>query len=119
MQYCVSRPDHELQQKRFPFEKLKWETLKKILCSCTPSGIESGMFQIGKLAVVSMIATLGTEAIAANAVGLQIIDFPNIPGTVIGLARSHDFFYVPVWIAGFICQLLPLQLQFEFNECFL
>lgn len=44
------------------------------------------MFQIGKLLVVSMVATLGTDAIAANAIGYQIIDFPNIPGVSIGLA---------------------------------
>lgn len=78
MQYCVSRPDYELQQRPFPFEKVKWKILKKILYIGIPSGIESGMFQIGKLAVVSMIATLGTEAIAANVVGYQIIDINRL-----------------------------------------
>lgn len=33
-----------------------------------------------------MVATLGTDAIAANSIGYQIIDFPNIPGVSIGLA---------------------------------
>ena len=60
--------------------------IKKILSIGIPSGIENGMFQIGKLLVVSMVATLGTDAIAANAIGFQIIDFPNIPGMSIGLA---------------------------------
>lgn len=54
--------------------------IKKILSIGIPSGIENGMFQIGKLLVVSMVATLGTDAIAANSIGYQIIDFPNIPG---------------------------------------
>lgn len=51
-----------------------------------PGGVENGMFQIGKLMVVSMIAVLGTNAIAANSIAYQIIDFPNIPGVAIGLA---------------------------------
>jgi Na+-driven multidrug efflux pump len=58
----------------------------KILRIGVPSGIENGMFQIGKLMVVSMVATLGTNAIAANSIAYQIIDFPSIPGTAIGLA---------------------------------
>ena len=62
------------------------DLVKKILSIGIPSGIESGMFQIGKLLVVSMVATLGTDAIAANSIGYQIIDFPNIPGVSIGLA---------------------------------
>ena len=60
--------------------------IKKILKIGIPSGIENGMFQIGKLLVVSMVATLGTNAIAANAIAYQVIDFPNIPGTAVGLA---------------------------------
>ncbi len=86
MQVMLARPGHELRQRPLPFCRLHWRILKRILYIGVPSGIESGMFQIGKLAVVSMISTIGTNAIAANAVGYQIIDFPNIPGTAIGLA---------------------------------
>lgn len=64
----------------------KAEYITRILKIGVPSGIENGMFQIGKLLVVSMVATLGTSAIAANSVAYQIIDFPNIPGVSIGLA---------------------------------
>lgn len=60
--------------------------LKKSAKIGIPSGIENGMFQIGKIVVVGMVATLGTDAIAANSIAFQIIDFPNIPGTSIGLA---------------------------------
>lgn len=66
--------------------KPSFNLVKKILYIGIPSGIENGMFQIGKLLVVSMVATLGTDAIAANSIGYQIIDFPNIPGVSIGLA---------------------------------
>jgi putative MATE family efflux protein len=63
-----------------------WKYVGRILRIGVPSGIENGMFQIGKLMVVSMVATLGTNAIAANSIAYQIIDFPCIPGTAIGLA---------------------------------
>lgn len=60
--------------------------ISKILRVGIPSGIENGMFQIGKLMVVSMVATLGTSAIAANSIAYQIIDFPNLPASAIGIA---------------------------------
>lgn len=58
----------------------------KILMIGIPSGIENGMFQIGKLSVTSMVATFGTASIAANSVGYTVIDFANIPGSAMGLA---------------------------------
>lgn len=60
--------------------------IKKILTIGIPSGIENGMFQVGKLAVTSMVATFGTASIAANSVGYTVIDFANIPGSAMGLA---------------------------------
>lgn len=60
--------------------------IKKILYIGIPSGIENGVFQVGKLMVVSIVATFGTAATAANSVGYTIIDFANIPGSAMGLA---------------------------------
>ena len=60
--------------------------IRKILAIGIPSGIENGMFQIGKLSVTSMVSTFGTASIAANSVGYTIIDFANIPGSAMGLA---------------------------------
>ncbi len=60
--------------------------LKKILAMGIPSGIENGMFHMGKLVLTSVIATLGTTAIAANSISYQIVEFPNIPGVTIGMA---------------------------------
>ncbi len=58
----------------------------KILKIGIPSGIENGMFQVGKLLVSSITATFGTAAIAANAVGNSVAGVFNIPGSAIGLA---------------------------------
>ena len=51
-----------------------------------PAGIENGMFQIGKLSVSSLTSTLGTAAIAANAVAGNITTFLNIPANAVGMA---------------------------------
>lgn len=63
-----------------------WKYISKILTIGIPSGIENGMFQIGKLMVVSMVATFGTASTAANSVGYTVIDFANIPASSMGLA---------------------------------
>lgn len=44
-----------------------WYLIKKILFIGIPSGIENSMFQFGKLAIQSTVSTLGTAAIAAQA----------------------------------------------------
>lgn len=62
------------------------DVIGKILKIGIPSGVENGMFQIGKLLVSSLTATFGTAAIAANAVANSVAGFANIPGIAIGLA---------------------------------
>ena len=44
------------------------------------------MFQIGKLSVSSLTSTLGTAAIAANAVANTTTTFLNIPANAVGMA---------------------------------
>ena len=60
--------------------------IRRILGIGIPSGLENGMFQIGKLCVSSLTATLGTAAIAANAVGNSVASIANIPGNTMSLA---------------------------------
>ncbi len=44
-----------------------WRMIRRILGLGIPSGIENSMFQLGKLAIQSTVSTLGTTAIAAQA----------------------------------------------------
>lgn len=44
-----------------------WKMIKRILGLGIPSGVENSMFQLGKLAIQSTVSTLGTAAIAAQA----------------------------------------------------
>lgn len=60
--------------------------VKKILAVGIPSGVENSMFQVGKLIVLSLIASYGTTAVAANAVTATLASFQVFPGTSVGLA---------------------------------
>lgn len=66
--------------------KLEGSVVKKILYIGVPNGLENSMFQFGKIVVLSLVATFGTSAIAANAVGNTIAMFQIIPGMAIGMA---------------------------------
>ena len=60
--------------------------VKQILSVGIPNGLENGMFQIGRLLVLSLITTFGTNVVAANAIGNSIAGVINVPGQAIGLA---------------------------------
>lgn len=62
------------------------KVIKKIFHIGIPSGVEGGMFQLGKIIVASLITTYGSIAIAANAVGNTVATFQAIPGTAVNLA---------------------------------
>ena len=86
MTFYLNSNMNELRIKKISSFIPKSTYIGKILKIGIPSGVENGMFQVGKLMVVGMVATLGTSAIAANSVSYQIIDFPNLPASSIGIA---------------------------------
>ncbi|MEF9998764.1 MAG: MATE family efflux transporter [Lachnospiraceae bacterium] len=64
------------------------DIVKKILYIGVPNGIESSMFQLGKIIVLSLVSTFGTYAIAANAVSNSVALFQILPGMAITLATT-------------------------------
>lgn len=66
--------------------RFDWEKVKKILYIGVPNGLESSMFQLGKILVLSLVSTFGTYAIAANAVANAVASFQILPGSAISLA---------------------------------
>ncbi|WP_310605201.1 MATE family efflux transporter [Anaerosporobacter sp.] len=64
----------------------EFEMIKKILYIGIPSGIESGLFQFGRVMVVSIIARFGTVQIAANGVANTIDGMGCIAGQAMSLA---------------------------------
>ncbi|MBQ3127397.1 MAG: MATE family efflux transporter, partial [Clostridia bacterium] len=53
-----------------------------------PSGVENAMFQLGKLAVQSTVSTLGTTAIAANAIVAVLEYLTSVPSLAIGIGLT-------------------------------
>ena len=75
-----------LRVQRFADLRPRRRPIMQILSIGIPSGLENGMFQIGKLLVAGLITTFGTSAIAANAICNNVGSMSNIPGSAIGLA---------------------------------
>ena len=68
---------------RFRFEP---DVVKRILFIGIPSGIENGIFQLGRVLVVSIISGFGTVQIAANGVANSLDGMGCIVGQVMSLA---------------------------------
>ena len=64
----------------------KWAIIKRILHIGIPNALENSMFQLGRILVVSIIATFGTVQIAANAVANNLDALGCIPGQAMSLA---------------------------------
>jgi putative MATE family efflux protein len=59
--------------------------IKRILNIGVPSGLESSMFQVGKILVTRIFTVFGTAAIAANAVAATINSIAFMPGSGYGM----------------------------------
>ena len=66
--------------------QLDWHLIGRILKIGIPNGLENSTFQIGKILVLSLIATFGTQAIAANAAANTMTSFEVLPGNACALA---------------------------------
>lgn len=75
--YYLRKPKQIIVLRDYLSFKPDIKLIIKILAVGIPSGVENGMFQFGKLAIQSSVSTLGTPAIAAQA--LTII-FENVNG---------------------------------------
>ncbi len=77
-----------IHRKRYPVHvenslryRPQLQTIKKILYVGIPNGVENSMFQLGRLLTQTLIATMPTSVIAANAVALTICNFQYMTGT--------------------------------------
>lgn len=86
MTVLLCRRDHPLCIRTPGCMRPQGDVIRRILKIGIPSGVENGMFQVGKLLTASLLSTFGTAAIAANAVAGCLAGFSNIPGMAIGLA---------------------------------
>ena len=65
--------------------KLEGAMIKRILNIGVPSGLETSMFQVGKILVTRIFTMFGTAAIAANAVSATINSIAFMPGSGYGM----------------------------------
>ncbi|WP_342764150.1 MATE family efflux transporter [uncultured Methanobrevibacter sp.] len=80
--------DYKLHIKRTLKHKFDTKILKKVLQVGIPYGIENGLFQLGRVLILSLVSTFGTMAIAANSVGYAIGIFSVLPGFAINLGLT-------------------------------
>lgn len=62
--------------------------IRRIMGIGVPCGMENGMFYLGRIIVIGMVATLGTASIAANSVAGTIIMLQVIPGMAVTLGTT-------------------------------
>lgn len=85
MVVLLRRPDLPLRVEKFTLRHDRY-VVKNILRFGVPNGLESSMFQLGKILLLSTVAVLGTASVAANAMGNTICTFQCVPGNALGLA---------------------------------
>ena len=65
-----------------------WSMISKILHVGIPFGLENSLFFLGRLLVLSLVATLGTPSIAANSIALTLALFSVLPGMAINIGMT-------------------------------
>lgn len=103
--YFLHRPKQEIVVRDYLKIRPDFKMVKKILAIGIPSGVENGMFQFGKLAIQSTVSTLGTAAIAAQAMTATLealsgmaaagvgIGLMTVVGQCIGAGRKDEAVY--------------------------
>lgn len=81
----LKNPQNMVYLKRERFQ-IEWDVIRKILYIGIPSGIENGIFELGRVLVVSIISGFGTVQIAANGVANNLDALGCIVGRAVSLA---------------------------------
>lgn len=111
--YALRKPGYAIQLKNYFSIRPDLNLIVKILAIGVPSGIENGMFQFGKLAIQSTVSSLGTAAIAAQAMTIIFenvngmaavgigIGLMTVVGQSVGAGRQEEAKYYIVKLAGY------------------
>ena len=126
---------HEIHFSRGMSFRPDWGMIRNIMSVGIPNGVETSLFQFGKIAVLSLISSFGTASIAANAITNNIAQYQILGGISVGIAMvtvvsqcvgAGDYEevrrytvkllkmgYVFIWVmVGITMALLPLILHF-------
>lgn len=85
---CVflQAPENALRIENFGQCKPSGSILREILSIGIPGGVESSLFNVGKVLLQSLVSTLGTASIAAYAVAGNLVTYLYLPGNALGAA---------------------------------
>ena len=84
MMLLLRRPGLALQVERLTLRHDRY-IVKNILRFGVTNGLESSMFQLGKILLLSTVSVLGTASVAANAIGNSMATFQCMAGNAMGL----------------------------------
>lgn len=111
--YFLHKPKQPIVINKYLKIRPDFRLIRMILAIGIPAGIENGMFQFGRLAIQSTVSTLGTVAIAAQAmtnilesvngiVGVGIgIGLMTVVGQCMGAGRKEEAKYYIVKLTGY------------------
>lgn len=85
MVILLRRPGLPIRVERFTLHHDRY-VVRNILRFGVPNGLESSMFQLGKILLLSTVSVLGTASVAANAIGNNLASFQCVAGNALGLA---------------------------------
>ncbi len=77
---------HEICFSRDMSFRPDWSMIRSIISVGVPNGVETGLFQFGKIAVLSLISSFGTASIAANAITNNVAQYQILGGVSVGIA---------------------------------
>lgn len=83
--WYLAKPNQQIILRDYASIRPDMGLIKKILAISVPTGIENGMFQFGKLAIQSTVSTMGTTAIAAQAMTNILENVNGVVGIGIGI----------------------------------
>ena len=84
MLVLLRRPGLALQVERLSLRHDR-RIMRNILRFGVTNGLESSMFQLGKILLLSTVSVLGTASVAANAIGNTFATFQCVAGNALGL----------------------------------
>lgn len=128
--YALRRPRQVIVVRDYLKIRPDLPLIWKIMAIGIPSGIENGMFQFGKLAIQSTVSTMGTAAIAAQAMasileglngmcGIGIgIGLMTVVGQCIGAGRYEEakYYIVKLTKAAWVSILISCLVVFAITK---
>ena len=81
-------PEFPLHIEKTLHHRFDGQMIRKITGIAVPFGVENSLFQLGKIAVMSLVSTFGTASIAANAVSNNVAALQVMPGMGVGLGMT-------------------------------